>query len=168
MIHAHRVDVRSIGSVAGHGEVGVRFEVVLATAEEVDTEEFGEEVVEIVRGGLGALVVRVERPAAVEFTVGGWTYRTFLLPEVADETVRELRLPAPVRLVPATGPANRVVYATARVTAEALADYLADVAVRNDPRIVGASRSRTQVREREGAMRRTAAHIRMAAAWRPV
>jgi hypothetical protein len=165
MIRAYRIDVRTTGTILGHDEVGARIEVLVASAERLDPDEFAERVGGAVRGAVGRLVELVDRPQVVGFTVGGWAYRVFLVPEVADERVRELRLPEP-RIAWARQAPNRVFYAgVPRRDAEALADYLMDRVVEGDPRITAATKSAQQRRDREAGLRVTAGHIRAAAGW---
>jgi hypothetical protein len=170
MIRAYRIDVRTTGSILGHEEVGARVEVLVASAEHLDPEEFAERVGGAVRGAVSSIVELQARPSTVEFSIGGWAYRTLLAPGVADVRVRELALPPPQRVIrggrDGVGSINRAVYTNVpRRTAEALADYLMDCVIRGDSRVIPKGETTQHVRDREDGLRRAAARIREAAGW---
>ena len=168
MIRAYRIDVRHRGTIRGHDEIGAKFDVVVASpdAETADSEEFAAALDSAVLTSVQTLVYRVERPAVVEFSIGGWVYRTFLAAGAADEGVRELQLSPPRQVIAqdGRGTINRVVYSgVPRRAAEALGDYLMDRVSENDVRLRGAGPQHQ--RDREAALRRAAGNIREAAGW---
>lgn len=167
MITARRVEIRRSGTILGHDEVGVRLDVVLGGVQPGDADELADSVAEAAEQGVRRAVVQVERPAVVDFSLGGWAYTAFLTFETVDDRARELQLPRPAALARGVGGRiNRAMFESVpRHKAEALADYLMDRLVEDDPRVAAGSTSTQQVRDREAMLRRAAGQIRKAAAW---